>query len=188
VNMTRPARADEALARWREIPMPAGRAFAAALVIPILVLVVGLATRLEIANTPGLVPAGSSPGGLVASWFDITLTGSAPIQRHDAGVTVWTGYHVSLCNVAVPGGTFTYVGAEAKLRLADGTIVPAVNGRGRSPAGSPPWLEQRDGWIDKANLQRGECITGWLVFRRPQEAQARSLEWHGAVLGVAEDG
>jgi hypothetical protein len=101
------------------------------------------------------------------------------------GSTLWRGYRVRLCQDGP--GPLTYVGAEAELWFRDGTMLDAQNGHGparvsMATGALPHWLGSRREWVDKATLERGECVTGWLVFKAMVGPEPVLLKWHGRSL------
>jgi hypothetical protein len=104
------------------------------------------------------------------------------------GSTLWRGYRLRLCQEGP--GAFTYVGAEAQLWFRDGTMLGAQNGHGparvsRASGELPHWLGSQREWVDKATLEPGECVTGWLVFKATVDAEPAMLEWHGRSLELS---
>ena len=115
----------------------------------------------------------------------LELVGPPQLVRDNGLNTAWYGLDVRFCNHG--GGYSTYVSATAELVFEDGRRTGATNGRGRGPrtSGTPSWLSDIEGWIDKATLNPGECVTGWLAFHTVSSSQPVRLEWQGLSLDVS---
>jgi hypothetical protein len=120
---------------------------------------------------------------------DLRFAGDPPeMGSYREGSTLWRGYRVRLCQEGA--GPFTYVGADAELWFRDGTTLGAQNGYGaarvsRASGELPHWLDSQRDWVDKATLEPGECVTGWLVFKTMVDSEPAVLKWHGRSLEVS---
>jgi len=142
-------------------------------------VVLGGGVILSMAGTPTSAPTITAP--------PVTLELLGPGQLvHDNGLdTAWYGLDVRFCNRS--SGYFTYLPTNAALVFADGRRTGATNGHGRGPRtpGTPSWLSDIEGWMDKATLSPGECVSGWLAFYTVSSSEPVRLEWHGLTLDVA---
>lgn len=176
---------DNRKGQWsRAVELPEPRQAAGAVTVGDRVLVIGGCCATGGAAIPTVLAA--SP--VVPTHTAFTLApGGDSVGTFADGPTVWHGYRVKWCNEQ--NGGFTYVAAEARLRLADGTEVQPQNGYGpATPADTgtaPNWLVGQSTWIDKATLAQGECVSGWLVFRTLDPSPPKRVEWHLRALDVA---
>jgi hypothetical protein len=134
----------------------------------------------------GVMQRGAADPSLTSTDAPFVLELAGPPRKHYLTVdSVWYGIDVRLC-IRSDAESFTYVGATAELLFGDGTRTRAANGHEPGPRrpGTPSWLSDVDGWIDKATLRPTECVRGSLVFHSFSAGDPVRLDWNGSTIDL----